>query len=38
LLDTNPTYEGKEKIVELMAQVRKHAGIKPGTPAKASAE
>jgi tetratricopeptide (TPR) repeat protein len=38
LLDTNPNYEGKEKIVELMAQVRKHAGIKPGTQAKALAE
>ena len=38
LLDTNPNYEGKEKIVELMAQVRKHAGIKPGTSAKALAE
>jgi len=38
LLDTNPNYEGKGKIVELMAQVRKHAGIKPGTPAKALAD
>ena len=38
LLDTNPNYEGKEKIVELMAQVRKHSGIKPGTQAKALAE
>jgi cytochrome c-type biogenesis protein CcmH/NrfG len=38
LLDTNPNYEGKEKIVELMAQVRKHAGIKPGTQPKALAE
>jgi len=38
LLDTNPNYEGKDKIVELMAQVKKHAGIKPGTTAKALAE
>ncbi len=38
LLDTNPNYEGKEKIVELMAQVKKHSGIKPGTQAKALAE
>ncbi len=38
LLDTNPNYEGKEKIVELMAQVKKHAGIKPGATAKALAE
>ena len=34
LLDTNPNYEGKEKIVELMAQVKKHTGIKPGTTAE----
>lgn len=34
LLDTNPNYEGKEKVLELMAQVKKHAGVKPGTPAK----
>jgi len=38
LLDTNPNYEGKEKIIELMAQVKKHAGIKPGTQAKSLAE
>ena len=35
LLDTNPTYEGKEKVLELMAQAQKHSGVKPGTPAKA---
>ena len=34
LLDTNPNYEGKEKVLELMAQVKKHSGVKPGTPAK----
>jgi hypothetical protein len=34
LLDTNPNYEGKAKVVELMAQVRKHTGIKPGGQAK----
>ena len=34
LLDTNPNYEGKEKVVELMAQAKKHSGVKPGTPAK----
>jgi cytochrome c-type biogenesis protein CcmH/NrfG len=34
LLDTNPNYEGKDKVVELMAQAKKHAGVKPGTPAK----
>ncbi len=34
LLDTNPNYEGKSKVVELMAQVRKHSSIKPGAQAK----
>jgi cytochrome c-type biogenesis protein CcmH/NrfG len=35
LLDTNPTYENKSKLLDLMAQVKKHSGIKPGTQAKA---
>jgi cytochrome c-type biogenesis protein CcmH/NrfG len=34
LLDTNPNYEGKEKVIELMAQVRKHSTIKPGAQGK----
>ena len=34
LLDTNPNYEGKEKVLELMAQAKQHSGIKPGIPAK----
>lgn len=34
LLDTNPNYEGRNKVLELLAQVKKHAGVKPGTPAK----
>ena len=34
LLDTNPNYEGKGKVLELMAQAKKHSGVKPGTPAK----
>ena len=34
LLDTNPNYEGKDKVLELMAQAKRHAGVKPGTPAK----
>ena len=34
LLDTNPNYEGKDKVLVLMAQAKKHAGVKPGTPAK----
>jgi cytochrome c-type biogenesis protein CcmH/NrfG len=33
LLDTNPNYEGKDKVLDLMAQAKKHAGVKPGTPA-----
>jgi cytochrome c-type biogenesis protein CcmH/NrfG len=35
LLDTNPNYEAKDKVLELMAQAKKHSGVKPGTPAKA---
>jgi len=34
LLDTNPNYENKDKVLDLIAQARKHAGVKPGTPAK----
>ena len=34
LLDTNPNYEGKQKVLELMAQAKQHSGIKPGTRAK----
>jgi cytochrome c-type biogenesis protein CcmH/NrfG len=34
LLDKNPNYEGKEKVLELMAQAKKHSGVKPGTQAK----
>jgi cytochrome c-type biogenesis protein CcmH/NrfG len=34
LLDTNPNYEGKDKVLELMAQAKKHSGVKPGTQAK----
>jgi cytochrome c-type biogenesis protein CcmH/NrfG len=34
LLDTNPNYEGKDKVLELIAQAKKHSGVKPGTPAK----
>ncbi len=34
LLDMNPNYEGKDKVLELMAQAKKHSGVKPGTPAK----
>jgi len=34
LLSTNPNYEGKDKVLALMAQAQKHSGVKPGTPAK----
>jgi len=34
LADTNPNYEGKDKVRELMAQAKKHSGVKPGTSAK----
>lgn len=34
LLQTNPNYENKDKLLDLMAQVKKHAGLKPGAPAK----
>ena len=34
LLDKNPNYEGKEKVLELMAQAKKHSSVKPGTQAK----
>jgi cytochrome c-type biogenesis protein CcmH/NrfG len=34
LLDTNPNYKGKDKVLQLMAQAKKHSGVRPGTPAK----
>ena len=34
LLQTNPDYENKDKLLELMAQVKKHAGLKRGSQAK----
>jgi len=36
LLDTNPNYEARDKVEQLMAQAKKHAGVKPGTAAKSS--
>jgi cytochrome c-type biogenesis protein CcmH/NrfG len=38
LLDSNPNYENKDKVVELIAQAQKHASVTPGTPAKPQAE
>jgi cytochrome c-type biogenesis protein CcmH/NrfG len=34
LLDTNPDYQGKDKVLQLMAEAKKHSGVKPGTSAK----
>jgi len=34
LLQTNPNYENKEKVEQMIAQAKKHSGVKPGTPAK----
>jgi cytochrome c-type biogenesis protein CcmH/NrfG len=34
LLDTNPNYENKQKVLDLIAQVKKHSNLKPGMPAK----
>ena len=30
LLETNPNFEGRDKVQELMAQAKKHVGVKPG--------
>ena len=38
LLDTNPNYENKDKVLELIAQAKKHSGVKPGTTAKPLAQ
>ena len=34
LLATNPDYENKDKVRQLIAEAEKHSGVKPGTPAK----
>jgi cytochrome c-type biogenesis protein CcmH/NrfG len=34
LLDTNPNYESKEKVYQLMAEAKKHSSIQPGSKAK----
>ncbi len=38
LLQTNPNYEAKDKVEQMIAQAKKHSGVKPGTPAKALPE
>ncbi len=34
LLATNPNYENKDRVQQLIAEAQKHVGVKPGTPAK----
>jgi tetratricopeptide (TPR) repeat protein len=34
LLDTNPTYEGKDKVLQLIAEAKKHSSLKAATQAK----
>jgi tetratricopeptide (TPR) repeat protein len=34
LLKTNPNYEGRDKVEQMMAEARKQAAVKPGTNAK----
>jgi cytochrome c-type biogenesis protein CcmH/NrfG len=34
LLATNPNYEAKEKVEQMIAEAKKHADVKPGTKAK----
>ncbi|MFZ1917097.1 MAG: tetratricopeptide repeat protein [Terriglobales bacterium] len=34
LLATNPNYEGKDKVEQMIAEAKKHTGVKPGAPAK----
>ncbi len=31
LLDTNPAFPGRDRVVQMMAQARQHLGIQPGT-------
>ena len=35
LLDTNPNYENRAKVEELIAQAKKHSSVQPGQKAKA---
>lgn len=38
LLKTNPNYEGKDKVEQMIAEAKKHSGVKPGTKAKPLAD
>lgn len=33
LLATNPNYEGKDKVQQMIAEAKKHSNVKPGTKA-----
>jgi tetratricopeptide (TPR) repeat protein len=35
LLATNPNYEGKDKVEQMIAEAKKHSGVKPATKANA---
>ncbi len=38
LLATNPNYEAKDKVEQLIAEAKKHSGVKPGTMAQPLAQ
>jgi cytochrome c-type biogenesis protein CcmH/NrfG len=38
LLKANPNYEGKDKVEQMIAEAKKHSGVKPGTKAKPLAD
>ena len=38
LLATNPNYEAKDKVEQMIAEAKKHSGVKPGTKAKPLSE
>lgn len=38
LLATNPNYEAKDKVEQLIAEAKKHSGVKPGTKAQPLAQ
>jgi cytochrome c-type biogenesis protein CcmH/NrfG len=38
LLAANPNYEGKDKVEQMIAEAKKHVGVKPGTQAKPLAQ
>jgi tetratricopeptide (TPR) repeat protein len=34
LLATDPSYDAKDKVLQMMAEVKQHASVKPATPAR----